>query len=235
RVFEKVREYLCGFEGMEVFDIGCGNGKMVFEALKEFSSVRYFGIDRSKAMIEETKQRCPYSDSEFMATDIYSFATERMFDRIFLCHVLHLLDKKEAILTFVKKHLKKQGRCVITLHSKDDAPKKRDWIQWFKNQYQKTYQNNHGNVTIETWPSLFGTKFEPVVAECVRGNIQLSEASPYLAYLETERHRFHPDPTEEEWNAFLLYVQNEIESSIKEQGFFDEEQRYGVLVLENAS
>ena len=227
----KLVEYLHGFEGMEILDAGCGNGEIAKDVLEACPRAHLVGVDRSSALLDEARARCKGMSADFIEADLMEFASEKAFDRILLCHTLHLLKDPVNALSYILSLAKPEGFCVLTVHSDEDFPKRREWIKWFEQTCAKTYSASRDALTIEKWKEIFGDRFAPSQQEVVTSMVHLSDPQPYLAYIQTERHRFTPEPTEEEWQAYLAHAEDEIKKDIDRQGFFEEPHVIGILVV----
>ncbi len=98
-----------------VLDVGCGNGRLLL-GLPE--KVKYTGIDFSTTLLEKAIENHP--SARFIETDITTpdvWKDLPQFDFIFCIAVIHHLDNRRNqlfVLKQIKKHLKPNGKCLIT-------------------------------------------------------------------------------------------------------------------------
>lgn len=101
-------DYIRPFEGMRIFDIGCGPAQI----LEYLQDVDYFGVDLSESYIEKAKEI--YGDKgEFSVQSADAIAqTDRKFDVVMALGLLHHLEDQQCIALFetAKSVLDKGGR-----------------------------------------------------------------------------------------------------------------------------
>ena len=100
---------------LEVLDVGCGNGRLLLGLPK---NVKYTGLDISQTLLAEAAKAHP--KHKFLETDITKESAWKhlpLFDYIFCVAVLHhlpTLKDQLFVLDQIKKHLKPQGKVLIT-------------------------------------------------------------------------------------------------------------------------
>jgi Methylase involved in ubiquinone/menaquinone biosynthesis len=114
-------------DGDNVLDVGCGNGKLIYE-ISRMAQIKAYGIDISPNMIKECKKQ--YQNIEFAVT-----SGERLpfdddsFDILTICCVLHHLHDPQKFFAEAKRVLVKGG---ILLVGEPQFPfiirKLTDWI-----------------------------------------------------------------------------------------------------------
>jgi 2-polyprenyl-3-methyl-5-hydroxy-6-metoxy-1,4-benzoquinol methylase len=98
-----------------ILDIGCGNGRLLLGLPQ---NIKYTGLDISQALLNAAKKAHPHH--QFIQTDITSediWNKLPQFDYIFCIAVLHHLPTQKDqlfLLKQIKKHLKPQGKVLIT-------------------------------------------------------------------------------------------------------------------------
>jgi len=105
-----------GFESL--LDVGCGDGRFLFELKRSVPGKRLIGIDPSKRPIALAKLMNP--DIEWICGDITGpMVFDQKFDLITLIEVLEHLSPSEhnRFLKSIHNHLKESGRCIITVPS----------------------------------------------------------------------------------------------------------------------
>lgn len=113
--------------GSKIFDIGCGNGRLI----KAFfgKQINYLGVDNNKNLIEAAKKNFP--DYNFQIGDILDLGKipDMDFDYVFCIAVLHHLPGEELqikALKQIKNKLVKNGKAVITV-----------WNMWSQKRFFK--------------------------------------------------------------------------------------------------
>lgn len=105
-----------------LLDVGCGDGKFLYEAQKYFPQKRFTGLDLSKRAIAYTKALNPnieYVHGNITDTSLLS----EKFDIITLVETLeHIpIDKIKSFIKGIDYYLKKDGFLIITVPSKNIA------------------------------------------------------------------------------------------------------------------
>lgn len=108
--------------GMEVLEIGMGNGLFIPE-IYDIADVRYTGIDYSSEMVrtatENNLDLCRDGKAAFLHTAIEDFqAGESLFDRIFTVNTLYFWDQPEKTLKIVRSLLHPHGQLCIAIRPK---------------------------------------------------------------------------------------------------------------------
>ncbi len=201
------------------------------EILRPFRDVTVTVLDPSEAMVEEAVQRCSLWQTSGHVADISNIQLSRFFDRIVLAHILHLTNDPILAIENAIRHLRPSGRCIITMHSGTDFPKRREWISWFEQTFQNQYRAKRDSLNLQNinafTTGLPGT-FEK---QLIHTEICLAEPAPYLDYIGTERHRWEHEPTDEEWNLYRDHVRTDIESTIARHGAFVEQHDWGLATI----
>jgi len=117
RMFERLTEDLLRHagisDGMDVLDIGCGVGDVSFLAARLVGpNGSVVGVDRGIESVETARLRAKglgLKHVTFVAADISSFETDRMFDAVIGRLVLLYLSDPSAILRRLSSHLRPGG------------------------------------------------------------------------------------------------------------------------------
>lgn len=91
-------------------DIGCGNGWVIREIVKEEKCKKAVGIDKSKKMINQANKKKISKKEEFIHTDIQSWEYQGKFDFIFSMESLYYVDSIKGALNKIFKLLKPGGQ-----------------------------------------------------------------------------------------------------------------------------
>ena len=132
-------------------DVGCGNGWVVKKIAKEQNCIKAIGIDKSKKMIIQAKQKKESVKESYIHTDIESMKYNGKFDFIFSMESLYYVDSIEHALKKIFMLLKPGGKffCGTDFYSDNKATVK--WAKIMKIQMHlhskkewKTFFHNTG-------------------------------------------------------------------------------------------
>ncbi len=147
-------------------DVGCGNGWVVRKISREPNCKKSIGIDKSKKMIIESKEKIINKKEEFVHTDIESWKRISKFDFIFSMESLYYADSIELALEKIYKILKPGGQffCGTDFYTDNKATAK--WAKIMKIQmhlhskkeWKEFFQNTGFNVKTKHIKDLKNTK-----------------------------------------------------------------------------
>lgn len=98
------------WKNKKVVDIGCGTGNFAFLASKKGANV--LGIDYSKTAIVQANKKFLRKNLEFKKMDVFELKDK--FDVIVSIGTLEHTDDPLKTLKFLKQHLSKNGKIIIT-------------------------------------------------------------------------------------------------------------------------
>jgi len=157
-------------------DVGCGNGWVVKKIAREKNCKKAVGIDKSKKMIIQARQKIDSSKEEFIHTDIESMNYKGKFDFVFSMESIYYADSIEAALKKIFKLLKPGGSffCGTDFYSDNKVTarwakimkiqmhlhSKKEWKEFFKNA-GFTVKTKHVKdlKSRKKWKREFGTLF----------------------------------------------------------------------------
>lgn len=218
-------------EGMSVLDIGCGAGGDLIKLAGRYNLDHVVGIDPSGQLIEEAKTAKGNLAINFHVADLEHYDTAKKFDRILIRHALHLIqDPKKAVKQTVGL-LKSDGKAIFVLHSDETLPKMQKWIDEFSRESGFEYSRTMRGITLERDNGIFHLEHVTTERTPHKIIIKLTDPKPYLDYFETIRHRWTPEPDDQEWGQLMQRVRGDIEREIKRSGVFTETSVNGVVIL----
>ena len=98
-------------DGDRVLDVGCGNGRLIYEISRR-AKIKTYGVDISPKMIEVCKQQ--YSGIEFDISNGEDLPFEDgCFDMLTICCVLHHLNNPSKFFTEARRVLVKNGTLIV--------------------------------------------------------------------------------------------------------------------------
>ena len=157
-------------------DIGCGNGWAIRKISSNDDCQKAVGIDKSKKMIENAKEKSISKKEKFIQTDIESWRTKEEYDYVFSIESLYYSDSVENALKKIYKLIKEGGeffcgtdfykenksttnwskKMGVTMHLYSEI----EWKKLFENAGFKTktrhVKNSKGN---RKWKRELGTLF----------------------------------------------------------------------------
>ena len=98
------------WKNKKIVDIGCGTGNFAFLASKKGANV--LGIDYSEIAIKQAKKKFVQKNLEFKKMNV--FELKEKFDVIVSIGTLEHTDNPLKTLKFLKRHLTKNGKLIIT-------------------------------------------------------------------------------------------------------------------------
>lgn len=109
--------------GDSILEIGMGNGLFAGEILRRDDSIRYTGFDYSPIMVQEAKrinaQWIAEGRADFVVGDIASLPfTKGSFNKIFTVNTIYFWKDNAAVLSQLKRVLKRDGTLIISLRPK---------------------------------------------------------------------------------------------------------------------
>lgn len=139
---ESLIELLAPKAGERILDVGCGSGQLTAKISESGATV--IGIDLSKEMITDAKQKYPHI--EFFIMDAADFHFNEPFDAIFSNAALHWVLKKDEAVECIYNNLKAGGRIVAEFGGKGN-------VQTIVNQLRQSLAKRgyEENAQLELW------------------------------------------------------------------------------------
>lgn len=109
--------------GTVVLDLGCGTGYLIHNLREQQPTVRVYGMDLTRAMLDVARQRQP--DVAFVqASGVALPFAEACVDAVISTSALHYVPDPLSVLREVHRVLKPGGTLVVTDWCRDD------WMMW---------------------------------------------------------------------------------------------------------
>lgn len=110
-----VRELLGAVRGLDVLDLGCGDGAFGLELLAQ-GAASYLGLDASQRMVARAGQRPAGSSAQVRQADVTTWDWQpAAFDRVCARLMLHYLPDLGPVLAGVRRTLRPGGRFVASV------------------------------------------------------------------------------------------------------------------------
>ena len=124
-VLQMIEKY-CKKDG-KILEIGCGEGRDAKAVL--YAGYDLYASDISKTAIDFCRADMPDHAERFFVLDCINGELNSCFDFIYSVAVLHMLTEdcdREAFYAFIKKHLKKGGKALVTSMGDGKTEKRSD-------------------------------------------------------------------------------------------------------------
>lgn len=149
---EKVLSIISKQKFQSLLDVGCGDGKMIFELSKTFSDKKFVGIDLSEHSILFAKAFNYGNGATFELKDIKDVTGE--FDVISLVETLEHVPDVEIpnILKNIDRLLKKGGRVVVSVPASTIPVQKKHYRHYTEEvlkEYFKNYRHLETNFLVK--------------------------------------------------------------------------------------
>jgi SAM-dependent methyltransferase len=100
-----------------VLEVGCGTGLLLYKLQNKYKKINFCGIEPGLTGFPEYRRISAHL-SEISNTKIYNkpyqkFKSDSQFDLIFAIDVFEHLNNPESFIFFLKKNLKKEGKCIL--------------------------------------------------------------------------------------------------------------------------
>lgn len=116
------------FKGKTVLDAGCGGGQHSRFAAKYAKKV--VGVDLNTKEI--AKKKTKFKNIRFVEGDIAKINLHKQFDIVYSIGVLQHTDNPTKSFQNIKKHLKKNGRMMTWVYSREGNFLNRTFLEFFK-------------------------------------------------------------------------------------------------------
>lgn len=224
-----VPEFVACKAGMNILDVGCGTGEDLITISTTVPHCKLFGLDSSKGMIEDSKNKIP--NATLFVANMETFTLAEKFDRIIVRHALHLANDKTKAVQNIVNHLAPEGEAIFALHSTESLKKMNEIVEPFCRKYHYTFPQGKDALAIETSEELFAP-YHPK-KEIVKDIITLTDPEPYLNYMESRRNSFIPNITNEHFAELLEDMERKIRDEIKTNDYFSEYSINGIITIKN--
>lgn len=218
----------------EILEVGCGDGKVLYNLRKEMHTGRLVGLDISKGMFLATQKLAKKENRriEFVesSADDLNFP-DKSFDVILSFYMLyHMKDIQKTLLEW-SRVLKDNGRILIATNSS----KNRERLHKFKGKTarlikSKPAPNFSSRFNLENGSRQLKRVFKITNSPVFEAKIIITEAQPYLDAMESYHSAFDPVPNELQWKNAIRKVREDIETEIKRNGKFVDKAKTGFFV-----
>lgn len=111
KFYELVIENVSLSDGMDILDMGCGTGTILYRLSQKYS-INGYGIDVEEKMLEQARKKCPDMQIMNCSCDSTPF-DDGSFDGIVACMAYHHFPDKDGFSKECARLLKKGGRLYI--------------------------------------------------------------------------------------------------------------------------
>jgi len=219
--------------GRRILDVGCGSGKLLTAVSTHFPEIALTGVDISSEMFSSTKQKLQKKNSlaSFVVADIQCLPfASKSFDRISAVHMLYHVPNINQALSEIARVLSPEGLVIITANSINSKPTLKK-LKTLAAQVMKRKEIPEPTLrfNIENGVDMVNQHFNEVKLQIYKSKLTLTDPQPYVDYFDSTRDFWSPPPLGQEWQESLEVVRDFIQQQINEQGFFEEENIFGII------
>ncbi len=214
-----------------ILDLGCTDGEVLEKLRKDFfHQGRLVGLDINETIFSEAVAQNP--DKEFVVgtADVIPVRS-RSFDVVLGFFVMYHLEDIQAGMKEIQRVLKDDGRVVFSTSSTGHLPKHKNFKAAIaKNLGVEAAKQFSGSFNLENAEAQISSHFEIEKTFMYSGDVVLTEAEPYIRFLDTVRDMFHPVPTDRQWEMEMAKIQTQIELEISKNGCYTDAVRRGYFI-----
>lgn len=220
--------------GTMVLDAGCGSGDLILKAAEQQLGATFIGIDVSTGMLREPQKTAAlkHLPAYFLRGDIQQLDFDPgTFDRVVALHMLYHVPDMNLGVQELRRVLKDNGICLVSLNSIESKP----FLRQMKAKAAailgcEQYPDMTVRLNLENGAELLKQHFGNVETRLYENVITLTDAQPYVDYVDSTREFWHPHPREDQWQAVLQAVRDEVSAIIQREGEFKEKNIFGILI-----
>ncbi len=220
-------------EGMQVLELGCGNGALWAENINYVpENLKVMLTDISEGMVRDArrvvlemreKTENPNITDEtfsFFASDCHNLPYEdESFDLVIANHLLFYCEDIESVCREAKRVLRQGGRFICSTYGKEHMKEITHLVQDFDSRIVLAAENLYERFGLENGEEILSNVFSAVSMVCYEDEIRLDKPEPLLEYILS----CHGNQ-----NRILLDKYKEFKS------FVTEKTRYGFKITKDA-
>lgn len=179
--------------GMQVLELGCGNGALWTENMEKLpKGAQILLSDISEGMIRDARRAVSESLPATKAGPVFSFETfdcsnipyeAAVFDLVIANHLLFYCEDIDRVCREVKRVLKPGGRFVCSTYGSNHMKEITHLVQAFDNRIVLAAENLYEHFGLENGEDMLRKVFDKVSLVCYEDEIRISEPEPLLEYI----------------------------------------------------
>lgn len=236
-IYETGIDYLKLTGNENIFEVGCGNGNVLLNLRRHGHAGKLAGMEINGNMFQDTiktQEKEKLSNIDFMAgsADNLPFP-DKSFDAIISFFMLyHMPDVKRTLLEW-NRILKNDGKVLIATASSKNKPKHKLFKKMIEKIVRETSPPQFSHFfSLENGEEQLRDVFKVIDKFVYKGEIKLSESSPYLKSLDSVKDMFDPTPSVEKWKEARSIVEQKVEREIEKEGYFTDDVERGFFICE---
>lgn len=181
-VYEQCRIHM----GINVLELGCGNGALWTENISKVPMVRVVMSDISEGMLRDARRNIGSEDErfEFVEFDCHNIPyAKNSFDLVIANHVLFYCKDINRVCKEVLRVLKPGGRFVCSAYSGRHMKEITELVQKFDERIVLSQEKLYESFGLDNGQDVLQKVFENV--ECIRyeDSIEINKADPLIEYI----------------------------------------------------
>lgn len=173
-------------EGMRILEIGCGNGALWTENLKQLpESVHITLNDISEGMLRDVRKTL-HNDARFAyrCFDAKKIPfKDASFDVVFANHMLFYCDDISRVIDECRRVLKPGGKLICSTYSRKHRREITELVQEFDREIVLSSDILYERFGLENGREILGQNFECIDCLICEDSIEINDSEPLIAYI----------------------------------------------------
>lgn len=220
-----------------IFEVGCGEGNVLLNLRRHGHFGKLVGLEINENMfrdaikVQETEKLSPI-DFIVGSADKLPFP-DKSFDVVLAFFMLYHMPNVEKTLLEWRRILKDDGKILIATASSGNKPKHKSFKKIIEKFIGETSPPQFSHFfSLENGEEQLKNVFNVTDKFVYKGEIKLSESSPYLKALDSVKDMFDPTPSVEKWKEARSIVEQKVEREIEKEGYFTDDVERGFFICE---
>lgn len=214
------------FEGMQVLEIGCGNGSLWVENMDQLpENISVILSDISEGMVRDARRSIGSEDKRFQfeAFDCHDIPKEdQVFDLVIGNHMLFYCDHMEKVCKEVGRVLKEGGVFICGTYGKDHMKEITELVQAFDRRIFLAAENLSHKFGLENGKEVLKKYFSEISCELYEDSMELNQGEPLIEYI-LSCHGNQNQILLDKYKEFKIFVDKQVKKGFhitKDAGIF---------------
>lgn len=176
----------CGIHaGMNILEIGCGNGELWLENMDKLpENISITLSDKSEGMIRDLQRTIKDNRFTFKVADAQAIPYEKeCFDLVIANHVLFYCEDVKKAVSECARVLKKDGTFISSTYGSHHMKEITDLVQTFNPEIVLSRNKLYERFGLDNGEELLKTSFQTIECRRYEDAIEISEADPLISYI----------------------------------------------------